>query len=336
MISVSLAPVHIPWQTMHAPRAATRNLVLVHERGSQDIADFFRIRELIGARAPDIEVLIAHSHHPCSATRRKAARRPSLVFSPTPLVNFRPRAGKVYSGTQISKFEQMRRLQAAGIATPDTLRLDAETELDPASWGSLTVIKPDIGGRGEDVAVFRTSELRERGQSLWPADDARQRRSMIAQKFIDTGPHPTKHRMLVLFGRPLYCEEQASVAPAPPVDPAGTGPIDGHVTSPASSPSTAGTRRTRVSFDADVLALAPLTAAAFPEAALLGLDILREAATGRLYVLEANPIGYTWHLSSGLGKIAQKRLGIDRYAQFDALSVAADALIEKTRAEAVL
>jgi hypothetical protein len=93
-------------------------------------------------------------------------------------------------------------------------------------------------------------------------------------------------------------------------------------------------RKIAASFDADVLALAPQIAAAFPEVAVLGIDLVRQAATGRLYVLETNPNGYTWHLSSNLGKSVQQRVGIDRYAQFDALSVAADVLIERTRAEA--
>jgi hypothetical protein len=333
----ALAPVQVhSWRAVERPRSATRNLVLVHSPGYQDISDFVKMRSLIAERAPDIEVFIAHAEQPCSVTRRKAARRPSLVFSPTPLARFRPRSGKIYCGRRISKLEQMRRLQAEGVLTPEAVPFDETTELDPANWGELTVVKPDFGGRGEDVAVLRTREIRRGRQPLWPADDPRHRWRMLAQKFVDTGLQPTKYRMLVLFGRPLYCEEQASVAPSPPFDPDGDGPIPGLTTSTASSHSTAGTRRTRVCYDADVLALAPRTAAAFPEIALLGLDILREIGTERLYVLETNPGGYTWHLSSGLGRIAQQRLGIDRYAQFDALSVAADALIEKTRAEAVL
>jgi hypothetical protein len=64
------------------------------------------------------------------------------------------------------------------------------------------------------------------------------------------------------------------------------------------------------------------------------IDVLREAATGKLYVLEANPGGNAWHLSSDHGRRFQANFKVDFYAQFDALSVAADALIDKTRAEA--
>lgn len=324
------SPAHLAnpiWRTIQTLPAATRNLVLVHRPGSQDVADFIRIRELIGERAPDIETFIARWDHPGSVTRRKAARRPCLVFSPTPLSSFRPISGKIYCGRNISKLEQARRLWSAGVATPETILYGPGTELDPSKWGELTVLKPDTGGGGKDIQVVRTKAIRE-------AMRLHLGRRMIAQPFIDTGPYPAKYRLLAIFGRPLYCEHQASVAQAPQVGPEGSEQIEGLITSQASSPATAGTRRTTVSNELDVLAFAPIVADAFPEVPVLGLDIIREAATGKLYVLEVNPLGYTWHLSSKLGKIAQRRLQIDRYAQFDALSTAADSLIEKTRAEA--
>jgi hypothetical protein len=322
---------NLVWRTIEVPLVATRNLVLVNRPGSQDVADFIRIRELIGERAPDIETFIARWDHPGSVTRRQAARRPSLVFSPTPLSSFLPMSGKIYCGRNISKLEQARRLQSAGIATPETVPYGSDTELDLSKWGELTVLKPDTGGGGKGIEVIRTKSL---GKARLQGKEGEFGRRMIAQPYIDTGPYPAKYRLLAIFGRPLYCELQASVAKAPPVDPESSVPIEGLITSQASSPATAGTRRTTVSNEPDVLAFAPIAAAAFSEIPLLGLDIIREAATGKLYVLEVNPLGYTWHLSSKLGKIAQRRLQIDRYSQFDALSVAADSLIERTRAEA--
>jgi hypothetical protein len=47
-----------------------------------------------------------------------------------------------------------------------------------------------------------------------------------------------------------------------------------------------------------------------------------------------NPSGQVWHLSTELGKMEQREYGADYYAQFGALDVIADALIDVTRREA--
>ena len=51
--------------------------------------------------------------------------------------------------------------------------------------------------------------------------------------------------------------------------------------------------------DPDILELARRTSSAIPEAPLQGVDIVREVATGQLFVLEANPGGNTWIFSKG-------------------------------------
>jgi hypothetical protein len=73
---------------------------------------------------------------------------------------------------------------------------------------------------------------------------------------------------------------------------------------------------------------------AFPECPVIGVDIVRDSQSGRLYVLEVNPHGAVWHLSSTLGKKMDPGHVRDLYAQFNALDRAADLLIEKARAEA--
>jgi hypothetical protein len=55
---------------------------------------------------------------------------------------------------------------------------------------------------------------------------------------------------------------------------------------------------------------------------------------GRLYVLEVNSLGYTWHFSSPTGRVVQERFGLDLEAQFDGRNRAADLLCEQTRRRA--
>ena len=65
--------------------------------------------------------------------------------------------------------------------------------------------------------------------------------------------------------------------------------------------------------DADILALARRAHAALPEIALQGIDIIREAGSGKLFVLEANPGGNTWIFSKGaMTERLKKVLGVDR------------------------
>ena len=78
------------------------------------------------------------------------------------------------------------------------------------------------------------------------------------------------------------------------------------------------------------------TYSALPESALQGVDIIREAKSGKLYVLEANPGGNTWIFSKGdMTARLKAALGVERLTdQFDAFRTAAKVLIERTRAEA--
>ena len=68
---------------------------------------------------------------------------------------------------------------------------------------------------------------------------------------------------------------------------------------------------------------------------MLGIDIIRDSQSGQLYVLEVNPHGHIWHLSSKVAKTNDPQHLRDHYAQFNALDRIAELLIEKTRGCAV-
>jgi hypothetical protein len=319
----------VDFKSLTRSETAERNLILVQREGSQDIADFVRIRGIIAERAPDIEVFIANAESRCSVTRRHAANRPTLVFSPTPLFVFKPARGKIYCGHMMTKIEEYRRFKAAGLPVPEAVMLEPSTKLDPVTWGPFTILKPIWASGGRGVTLERTRDVQWVDPISWPKDNPRHGVQLLAQKFIDTGPYSTKYRVLGMFGRVLYCERQPSLKSGPVLDPNGTGPIDGIIASDAVQ------RANELNYEADVLAFAPSAAKAFPEVPVLAIDLIREVKTNKLYILEVNPGGNAWHLSSPIGKRVQARLKIDRYKQFDALTLAADALIEKTRTEAV-
>jgi hypothetical protein len=304
---------------MSSPRY---NLLIVHTPGAQDVSDWVKVSEMIHARAPDIEVRVANNRSRNSATRKWQVRRPSLVFSPYHLATFQPLGGKVYAGRQYSKLEQYERFKAAGVATPRTVELTSETRLDPAEWGEHVIVKPARQSFGNGVRLIRTAELEQRSPELLTGSA----RTMMAQQFIDTGPRPSQYRVLTLFGCALYAHAlyaEPVTQPDQPIAPSGVYKVTANL----------GRDRPTIS-DPDVLELAARMHAAMPEVPVQGADIIREASSGRLYAIEANPGGNVWHLSSPGGQKAQATLGMNYYEQFGALDIVADELIQRTRAEA--
>jgi hypothetical protein len=163
----------------------TRNLVLVHTKGWQDVADFQTIKAHVEEMAPDIEVFIVSNDIRSSVTRRRAAKRPTLVFSPLMLVAFKPDRGKVYAGQPMSKLTEMRRLADAGMPVPQFEEIRPETILSTDVYGPYVVVKPTykLASWGQGVELRHTAHVRYRPPSEYPADHPGRRGPMVAQKF---------------------------------------------------------------------------------------------------------------------------------------------------------
>jgi hypothetical protein len=313
---------------------AERNLVLVHTPELQDVQDFHDIARKVHDLAPDIEVFVASNAIPSSVTRRHAAKRATLVFSPCKLFEFRPARGKIYAGRPIPKLEQIARFKAAGLPVPATAEITPGFVPPEAEFGPLVVVKPGYSqaSRGVEITLMRREAVRYKPKESYADDHPGRYAPMIAQRFVDTGPFVNHHRVLTLFGEPLIAFKTTSQEPRPPLD-----------ASDDVLASTAVKARRRIApivreitRDPDVLDLAKRTYGALREAPLQGVDIIREAATGKLFVLEANPGGNTWIFSKGDMSLRLKSaLGVERLSDpFDAFTTAAKVLIERTRAEA--
>lgn len=306
-----------------------RNLVLVHTLHLQARSDFEAVQAKLATAAPDIEVFVVNNDARQSVTRREASSRPSLIFSPVPLRKFRPLRGKVYAGHVHSKHDQVVRLNAVGVRSPDAMLLQKDTHLDPATWGPFTVLKPNAGSGGKGVSLQRTVDVRWIDPMSWPKDDPRHGVTLIAQRFIDTGTHTTCHRVTTVFGRPISSTTSRWLEPRPFL-------LDPTVPLPGDQPIAAnhGERTVTLNFDTDILEFGSRVAAVYPETPVLGVDVVREAASGDFYALEVNAGGYVWHHSSNAGIAMQKLRGIDLATQFGAMDIVADALVEVTRREA--
>jgi hypothetical protein len=313
---------------------AERNLILVHTPGYQAVEDFQSIGRAVQQLAPDIEVFVASNDISSSVTRRQAARRPSLIFSPGRLLSFRPVRGKIYAGSPIPKLEQIERFRAAGLPVPPTVEIKPNVDLPKTDFGSYVVVKPGYSesSRGQFITLMRRESVSFQPRKRFAQDHPGRYWPMLAQKFIDTGAFVNHYRVLTLFGTPLLAFKTTSEKARPALD--ASDDVLADVALKARRRD--GPIKRESTSDPDILELARRAYSALPEVALQGIDIIREVGSGKLYLLEANPGGNTWIFSKGdLTARLTEALGVERLTdQFDAFQTAAKVLIERTRAEA--
>lgn len=309
-----------------------RHLVMVNRPGWQSPEDFVEIAARISLQAPEIGIFIADYRRPDPRLEEAAASRPTLVFSPCALKSFLPRRGAVAAGRAIDKPAQLTRLQQLGIPVPKWAVLAPELRLDPADWGPYVMLKPTSSrsAKAKGLVIAPTETIRHQSPGDYPEGHHGRHGPLMVQTFIVTGTAATHYRVLTLFGEALTCLLNERNAPLPELAALKAPLVSEEIATNSHSPSD---RTFRLAHDPDVLDLAKRAHAAFPEVPVKGVDIIRDAKTGVLYVLELNCTSNAWHISSNY--FAEFRTGIlerqHQIAQFGAWDVAAKVLIEKTR-----
>jgi len=307
------------------------HLILIHQSGKQAYSDYESIVARISQQAPDIQVFIVDTRKSNWDRRKLAAGAPTLVVSPMPIKKFLPERGRVLQGFDFSKSEQYERLKANGLPVPDWLLIEPGVSLDPKDWGSYVVIKPNLSRKGAEVKIKRTGRVHYKPPQEYGRDHPAHHAPLLAQRFIYTGRWPSNYRVVTLFGRALmswHCEAEHSFRPLESRYAFRGGADGGGITIVSNKMGS----RYSLSAERDVITLAERAHAAFAEQPLLGTDIVRDAETGELCVLETNPRGDAWLMSSNTGNSIQTDNQIDFTSQFDALDLAANVLIDKTRA----
>ena len=240
---------------------------------------------------------------------------------------FRPLRGAVLQGSAQSKVEELEALERAGVPVPRWKALTRDATPDVSELGPYVVMKPDGAGRGADVRIVRSDRVRWLEPTTKLAADTRR---WIVQEFIYTGAWPVSHRVLSLCGTALYAfraEGDRGKAPLRSATDFASGGGRSIVASHIGCSF-------RFCDDPDVLELAERAHRAFEDIPLLGIDILRDAVSGKLYVVEVNSSGNVWTFSSERGLAVQERLGRPYESQFDAMARAARVLAEQTRRRA--
>jgi hypothetical protein len=298
--------------------------------------DLAALAERIEKRAPDIEVAVAGRHRLQQWKLLPYALRPTLTIGFGWLHRARFLCGRILHCPRLSKHEELTRLRAAGISVPDWVVIEPGTRLDPELWGPYVVVKPSVGGRGRDIRIRRTGRVRYEPPESFPSEHMIQLGPLLAQRFVYTGPWAVSYRVLTLFGRALYCwrAEQSHQKRRLESRWRFKGDESGggiQIIAPSM------TSTYTLAHDEELIALAERAhRLAFPDYPYLGFDLLRDADTGQVWVIEANSGGDVWHLSSSMGRSLQRAHGIDLYSQLGALDRAAGRLIETTRQHAMV
>jgi hypothetical protein len=232
--------------------------------------------------------------------------------------------GRIVTSKIFLKSGEYRRLEAAGCPVPKWTLITPETTLDPADWGPYIVEKPNDGGLGAHVRIKRTGKVRYKPPG---ENDRFGRRGVIAQEFIYTGEWPASFRVMTLFGRCILCFHQKTVGRGKPL----TARWNFAADSGTSIVSNTIDMQVALTKDPDVVSLCERAhRAAFPDVPLLGFDVIRDADTGRLYILECHAHGPVWPFSTSKGQGIQRKNGLDFASQYDALRKSAEILAEAT------
>lgn len=296
------------------------------------IEDFRSAKTLIEARAKDVKVDVLSTSSVLTTLRTPiVAMRPTLSIEMDRLKWLGPLRGSRLVHQRMGKIGAMSALESAGLPIPKWTEIVPETKLDPSQWGPYVVVKPSRGKRGAFVRITKTGRVRYTAPDKYPPDHPGRRGAMIAQQYIHTGPWPTAYRVLTYLGRPLAAIEYQGRRDLNQL----SGSMEFRAAPGGSIVASAKGCSIALTADKDVLDLAVRAHAEFPTIPSLGVDILRDASTGELFLLEINPSGNSWMLCGPAGRNVQKQFGLNFYEQFGALEIIANASIEATRNLAV-
>ena len=293
-------------------------IVLINERF--ETASFEKIAGIVRELDPTIHAVVLRDAAGMNIALRQ---RPTLTFSPALIRHRPPQPGRVFCGYPLSKSEECTALANAGVAVPKWVLLTEDNTPDLSGFDDYVVRKPNYGGMSAEVHIVRRDRVKWKPITTRAAGTSP---SMIVQQFVYTGVLPISYRVNTLFGRVLYStKSQASPEHPPLFTPADLKSLVTQRGFTVSAAAHGG--RSELCFDEEIIRLGERAHTAFPDIPLLGFDIVREVPSGKLYVLEANAIGYVWNFNS----YQVANYGFSFEEQFDGVSKAAYILAEKTQ-----
>lgn len=309
--------------------------IIVNDR-LLDLSDFIEICTRARRLAPHIHIFLGNPGSRAEQVSPQLWSCPTVTLGiGSGLGDFIPRRGDILNNKPVSKLDQFAVLGSKGVPTPRTGKFDFRHKYDPEVWGGFVLLKPaplSLSSKGRHIKIVRTARLNDFTREQF-VEFIGTSAPVLIQSFIDTGSRPNCWRVLTLFGEPLYSTLTTAPVERPPLSAPDADLDNAYVVSKhvdwKSGYDTS--QMLSLASEPDVIDLAKQTAACFPRIPLLGIDILRDHVSGKLYALEINAGGNVWHFSSTGNRMGQEAISKeDRINQFGAWDVAARALIEAT------
>jgi hypothetical protein len=321
-----------------------KNLIIAH-RGPEYERDFDEISKKIIAKCDDIQVF----HLPCYLD----VIFPERVWQyPTYTISFHPeivapiKRGIIHSCKQIEKLDQTTVFRANNIPTPYDALFKFGMTLDPSLFGEFVITKPadlELTSTGNYVNLIRRESLMKKKKEDYPTEHPiNSEKGCIVQDFIDTGDCPSYYRVQTFMGEVIFSYHPIRLNSRCSLD----SPDEVIETTHIASQTQGKKKILKLYEDIEVLTLAKKVSAVYPEIPTLAIDIVRDVKSNKLYVLECNPGGNTWHFSSPNGYNIRKHLGNEKLNdpekiqeisreilknQFGAFDIISDKLIEATK-----
>ncbi len=238
---------------------------------------------------------------------------------------FHPFWAKEWHQLNIDKIQEYETLERGGFRVPKWALLTKEKQPDLSNFGKYVVVKPAKAGKGAMVRIIRKTRVK------WEPVEIKFSRAIeetfIVQEYVHTGRWPVSYRVGTIFGEPVYKMRITADKSRRPLD------YDGVGTPEIFSGKTIVASSKGCVVDANVpqpvIELAKKVHAAFPDVPLLGTDILQDEAAGDLHILEVNATGFTFHLTSDLGKRMKEEFNMNFSSHFGGARAVARGLHQK-------
>jgi hypothetical protein len=286
-----------------------RNLIIIH-RGPDYQRDFDEISDKVLALDGNISIYIAP---PAIRGELPPAmwERPTLTVALLAKHNINIRRGPVLMNRAVEKLAQQELFRKHGIPTPPAMPFKFGMTVDPLLFGDFVILKPmDLQqtSKGDGVHLIRRRRLHEKEISDFPANHPLQKAhsGYLVQRFVDTGEYPSFYRIQTFLGKAIYAWHSTLTIPRCPLT-ASDEEIEATVIA-----SQGGQKTRQLISDPDIIVLGERVHAAFPHIPMLAVDCIKDANSGKLYILECNAGGNTWHFSSPIGE--KLRLGFGNSA----------------------